>query len=444
MSYLLLTNAILINEQKRFESDILIKNGRIENIAPAISAKSHYHIIDANGKIAIPGMIDDQVHFREPGLTHKADIHSESTAALAGGITSFMDMPNNHPPILTRQALADKYALTKKKAVANYAFYMGSSNDNLEEIKALQENECCAIKIFMGASTGNMLVDNPKVLENIFSSTPHLIATHCEDTPTIVKNEAHYRKLYGENIDFALHPEIRSEAACYLSSSFAVALAKKYNTRLHVLHITTAKELALFSSQPLQEKLITAEACVHHLFFNADDYAHKGALIKCNPAIKTKQDQSALLHAVKNNIIDIIATDHAPHTWEEKQRSYFHAPSGLPLVQDALLSLLEFYHQGQLSLEQIVNKTSHAVAERFKIIERGYLRENYWADIVLLDLNTPHTVTKENILYKCGWSPFQDYTFCSSIDTTIVSGQLAWQKGKYYPTQGQRLAFRSE
>ncbi len=442
MPTLLITNATIINENQRFEADIFIQNGRIEQIGADLAHQQADQHIDASGKVLIPGMIDDQVHFREPGLTHKGDIGTESRAAVAGGITSYMEMPNVNPLTINRAALEDKYQLAAQKSLANHAFYLGASNDNIEEIKQLDPKAACGVKVFMGASTGNMLVDNPESLEQIFAHSPILIATHCEDSPTISRNEEAASAKFGDDVPVTEHPIIRSEEACYMSSSLAVDLARRHNSRLHVLHLTTAKELSHFTAGDLKDKRITAEACVHHLFFNADDYPEKGNQIKCNPAIKFANDQSALQQAVIDNVIDVIATDHAPHTWEEKQQPYIQAPAGLPLVQHALLSLLEHYHAGKFSLELIVQKTSHAPAELFNVVDRGFIREGYWADLVLLDINKAITVASDNILYKCGWSPFNGYAFKSSIDTTIINGQLAYQNGQILTAEnGMRLAF---
>ena len=442
MTSLLITNANIVNEDRIQQGDVLIRNGRIEQIGGGLSAAGVDRVIDAAGKHLLPGMIDDQVHFREPGLTHKGEIATESAAAVAGGITSYMEMPNVNPLTINRAALEDKYERAAQKSLANFAFYLGASNDNLDEIKSLDPGAACGIKVFMGASTGNMLVDKPEILDGIFANAPVIVVTHCEDTPMIKANEDLYREKYGEDVPMACHPLIRSEAACYKSSSFAVELAKKHGTQLHVLHITTAKELALFQPGPMAGKAITAEACVHHLYFNEADYETRGALIKCNPAIKTKADQEGILKAVQEGRIDIIATDHAPHTWEEKQQSYFKAPSGLPLVQHALISLLEHYHAGRFSLETIVRKISHNVADRFQIHERGYIREGYWADLTLVDLAAPTVVDQQKLLYKCGWSPFAGTIFKSSIVTTLVNGEVAFEKGEVNSSlRGKRLAF---
>jgi len=441
MSSLLIVNAILVNEGQMVEGGIFLEEGRIQQIGDVSHLKAD-QTLDAGGKYLLPGMIDDQVHFREPGTGEKGDIASESAAAVAGGITSFMEMPNTSPPTLTIEELNKKYVRASDRAYANYAFYMGTSNDNLDDIRQLRPNDACGIKIFMGASTGNMLVDDPEVLGKIFDEAPILIATHCEDTPTILQNEARYREQYGENVSFSEHPNIRSEEACYLSSSLAVELAKKHGTRLHVLHLTTERELALFDQGPIAGKQITAEVCVHHLWFDESDYADKGALIKCNPAIKKASDKAALRQAVKQNVLDVIATDHAPHTWEEKQGSYFNAPSGLPLVQHAMLSLLDFVHAGEFTLPQVVQKTSHAVADCYGVVERGYLREGYWGDLVLVDMENPTDVTQESLLYRCGWSPFMGHRFKSRIMTTIVNGEIAWDgKVMCRAAGGQRLNF---
>ncbi|MGA8260185.1 MAG: dihydroorotase [Arenicellales bacterium] len=438
----LIRNARIVNEGTIREADLLISNGRIEKIAGAIEAGPDCETLDAQGKYILPGMIDDQVHFRQPGGTHKGDIASESAAAVAGGVTSFMDMPNVNPPTLDVDRLEEKYRMAAGVARANYGFYLGASNANIHDIEALAPNQACGVKVFMGSSTGNLLVDDPEALNAIFARAPVPVVTHCEDTPTILANERHYRNVYGENVPMAMHPHIRSADACYMSSSLAVDLAHQHRTRLHVLHLTTAREMTLFSDAPLGQKRITAEVCVHHLFFDDSDYASKGTLIKCNPAIKTDVDRQALLRAVAENRIDVIATDHAPHTWEEKQQPYFNAPAGMPLVQHALLSLLQQYHLGRLSLQTIVQKTSHAPAIIFGVLERGFIREGYWADLVVVDLQAPYTVTKNNILYKCGWSPFEGYKFNSSVVATFVNGELAYLHGRVSPqVYGQRLQF---
>lgn len=442
MSTILIKAASIVNEGQIFTSDLLIKNGRIEKIASTIDVAADLEI-NAEGLHLLPGMIDDQVHFREPGLTHKADIFTESMAAVAGGITSFMEMPNTVPNTLTQDLLADKYAIAKQTSLANYSFYMGASNDNIEEVLKTDAKNVCGIKVFMGSSTGNMLVDNEKTLENIFSKAPMLVATHCEDEATIHHNLAAYKEKYGDDLTIDMHPLIRSAEACYKSSSLAVELAKRYNTRLHILHISTAKEVVLFDNTlALADKRITAEACVHHLWFNDADYATKGNFIKWNPAVKTAADQAGILQGLLDNHIDVIATDHAPHTIEEKNQAYSQAPSGGPLVQHALPALLEMHLQGKISLEKIVEKASHNVATCFNLSERGFVREGYWADLVLVDLNDEFKVTKLNTLYKCGWSPFEGQTFGASITHTFVSGNLAYQKGKFMTSEtGQRLAF---
>lgn len=446
MNRLLIKNATLVNEERQYQADVLIENQRIAKIAADIAHDGIATLIDASGLHLLPGMIDDQVHFREPGLTHKGTLASESRAAIAGGTTTFMEMPNTTPQTVTIDALEAKYQLASQNAIANYSFYLGATNDNLEEIKKLQPNQTCGIKVFMGASTGNMLVDNTDTLAGIFREAPTLIATHCENTPMIKALEEEAKARFGDDVPAREHALIRSADACYASSSMAVGLAKKYNAKLHVLHITTAKELELFTaSQSLSElatKNISAEVCAHHLFFNQNDYDTLGHLIKCNPSVKLPSDQQALLAAVNSGVIDIIATDHAPHTWEEKQNTYFKAPSGLPLCQHAMVSLLEHYHNGIFSLETIVKRTSHAVAERYQIKERGYLREGYFADLTLVDLKQPYLVTPENTLYLCGWSPFNGYQFRSSIHTTIVNGTVAYQKGQIVTSQfGERLQF---
>ena len=439
---MLITNARIVNEGREFEGDVLIRNGRIEKIASSIT-NADGPVVDAKGKLLIPGMIDDQVHFREPGLTHKGDISTETSAALAGGITSVMEMPNTNPTTTTRERLADKYTLATGKARTNFAFYFGAANDNADEIARVVPGEACAIKIFMGASTGNMLVDDPKVLDDIFARAQIPIVTHCEDTPTIKINEEAARQKWGDAVPVSQHPYIRSEEACYKSTELAVGLAKRHGTSLHVLHLTTARELEFFTAGPVKGKQITVEACVHHLFYDESFYESLGSLIKCNPAIKTAADRKALVAAVMADRIDVIATDHAPHTAEEKANpSYFKAPSGLPLVQHALPMLFELVRRGELDLHTLVRKTSHAVADRFGVVERGYLREGYWADLTLIDTDTPTTVRKEDLYYKCGWSPLEGQTLPIRIDTTWVNGEIAFQNGKVLPQiLGKRLAF---
>ena len=439
----IIINAKIVNEGKVFESDLVIRNERIEKIGSNLSSKDAV-IIDAKGLYLLPGAIDDQVHFREPGLTHKGNIHSESRAAVAGGVTSFMEMPNTVPPTFTQELLEQKYSIALRDSLANYSFFIGASNDNLDEVLKTDLKKVCGLKIFMGSSTGNLLVDNPQVLEGFFSQFPGLIASHCEDEPIIRKNTEEFRAKYGEDIPIEYHPLIRSEEGCYKSSSFAVGLAKEHGTRLHILHISTAKEVGLFNnSLPLEKKKITAEACIHHLWFNDSDYALLGTKIKWNPAIKTKRDQEAILKAVLDNNIDVIATDHAPHTWEEKNNTYFKAPSGGPLVQHSVVAMLDLYHQGKISLERIVEKMSHNPAILFRIEDRGFIREGYFADLVLADLDKSWTVDKNNILSKCGWSPFEGHSFRSKITHTFVSGKLVYQNEKLIEGEsGKRLIFK--
>jgi len=439
---ILIVNAQVVNEGSITEQDVAITDGRISQLGKDLSGLNAKQVIDAKGLTLIPGMIDDQVHFREPGLTHKGEIATESRAAVAGGITSYMEMPNVNPLTINIDALEDKYQRAGAKSLANFSFYLGASNDNLEVIKSLDPKVACGVKVFMGASTGNMLVDDPVILENIFASSPILIATHCEDSPTIARNEQLFREKYGEEIPMELHPEIRSREACIKSSTLAIELARKHDSRLHVLHLTTAEEMAFFSAGDHNNKRITAEACVHHLFFDAKDYESKGALIKCNPAVKLESDRLAILKAIQDDRIDVIATDHAPHTWEEKQGLYFKAPAGLPLVQDALISLFEHYHRGVLTLPQIVKKTSHAVADCFDIKERGYIREGYWADLVLVDLKNGFVREDDQVISKCGWSPFTGYPFKSQIHSTLINGRLMYQQGAFLSEEkGQRLEF---
>lgn len=444
MARIVFKNAQIVNRGQITSGDLLVENGKISKVGGVIEAPGALEIV-AEGKHLIPGIIDDQVHFREPGLTHKADLYTEPRAAVAGGVTSFMEMPNVKPPTLTQELLEEKYQVAAQKSLANYSFFMGASNDNLEEVLKTDPRKVCGIKVFMGSSTGNMLVDDSKTLEGLFSKVPMLIATHCEDEQSIRANEAVMRERYGEDVPIAMHPIIRDEAACLKSSSMAVELAKKHNTRLHILHISTADELHLFRNDiPLREKRITAEVCVHHLYFSADDYATAGTLIKCNPAVKDKHHREALLAALLNDQLDIIATDHAPHTWEEKQNKYFQAPSGVPLVQHTLNVMLEFYQQGKISLEKIVEKMCHAPAECFRVDERGYLDEGSWADIVLLDLEKEWAVQKENIYYKCAWSPFEGHRFKGQVEATLVSGHLAYQQGQFFEgKKGERMLFKS-
>ncbi|WP_369939121.1 dihydroorotase [Xanthomonas medicagonis] len=437
----LIVNARLVNEGRETQGDLRIADGRIAAIAPQLAARDGETVVDAAGRWLLPGMIDDQVHFREPGLTHKGDIASESAAAVAGGLTSFMDMPNTNPPTLDAAALQAKYDAAAGRAWGNYGFYLGASNDNLAAIQTLDPKTAPGIKVFMGASTGNMLVDNPQTLDAIFRDAPTPIITHCEDTPTIDATLAAFKERYGDALTPDMHPDIRSREACLKSSQLAVSLAKKHGTRLHVLHISTADELALFTPGPIQGKRITAETCIHFLRFDRADYATLGNLIKCNPAIKDASDREALIRALAEDVIDVLATDHAPHTWEEKSKPYAQAPSGLPLVQYALVAALELVHEGRLSVAQVVHKFAHAPALLFDVQQRGFLREGYHADLVLID-DTPFTVRREDILSKCGWSPFEGRTFRSKIAATWINGALAWDGTRLVGgPNGQRLAF---
>lgn len=443
---IIIKNALIINEGKRFEGSVWIKNGLIFKIYsgefnPGISDSTE--IVDAGKRWLIPGVIDDQVHFRDPGLTHKADFFSESRAAAAGGVTSVMDMPNTKPQTITIAELEKKFEMGMKKSLVNYSFYFGATNENIDEIKKIDPKRVCGLKVFMGASTGNMLVDKPESLDKIFAQAPCLVAVHCEDEITINKNTTNFKDKYGDDIPIHFHPQIRSEEACYLSSSLAVKLARKHHTRLHILHLSTAKELSLFDADiPLKEKKITAEVCVHHLWFDNRDYEKLGTLIKWNPAIKTKSDRDQLLEAVKTNKLDVIATDHAPHTIEEKKNRYFEAPSGGPLVQHSLQSMLELARNGKISLETVINKMCHAPADLFRIKKRGYIREGFWADLVLIDPNTIHKVQKSNILYKCGWSPFENCEFHTSVWKTYINGKLIYDNGKVNETdRGMALEF---
>jgi len=443
METILILGANIVNEGQIFISDVFIENGMISKISNDLSGLKADKVINAEGKYLFPGVIDDQVHFREPGLTHKADIHSESRAAVAGGVTSFMEMPNTVPNALTQELLEDKYKRASEVSLANYSFFMGASNDNLEEVLKTNPQNVCGIKIFMGSSTGNMLVDDQQTLENLFSKVDMLIATHCEDEATITKNTKVYKEKYGEDVPIACHPEIRSEEACYLSSSRAVTLAKKHNARLHILHISTAKETGLFENDiPLSEKRITSEACIHHMWFDDSDYEEKGTLIKWNPAVKTTKDKESILKAVIDGRIDVIATDHAPHTLEEKANKYFSAPSGGPLIQHSLVAMLDMYHQEKISLEMIVQKMCHNPAIMFEIQKRGFIKEGYFADLALVDLDSPWTVEKNNIVAKCGWSPFEGHEFKSKVIHTIVSGHIVYSEGRFDESQrGQRLLF---
>ena len=438
----LFKEARLINRGKIFEGDLLVKGHRIERIDSSINVEGSVTEIPVSGRYLIPGIIDDQVHFREPGLEHKGNIYSESRAAIAGGITSFMEMPNTKPPAVTQELLEAKYQIGSTNAWANYSFFMGATNDNLEEVLKTDPSMVCGVKVFMGSSTGNMLVDNKATLEQLFSSCPMLIATHCEDEATIRRNMAEANERYGKVIPPSAHPWIRSREACLLSSSQAVELAKRHNTRLHILHISTADEVVLFEQGPVGNKRITAEACVHHMYFSDQDYVALGNQIKCNPAIKTPEDRAAILKAVFEDRIDIIATDHAPHTWEEKSQSYEQAPSGLPLVQHTLLLMLSHWQEGRIKLERIVDKMCHAPADCFRVAERGYLDEGYYADVVMVDLEKETTVTKEGLLYKCGWSPLEGRTLPGRIDGTWVNGTRLFEDGKVIgEPAGKRLTF---
>ena len=426
---LVLKNCRIVNESKTLESDIAIKNNRIELIGSDINAESS-EVIDVNGRYVIPGLIDDQVHFREPGLTHKGEIATESKAGLAGGVTSYFEMPNVNPTTTTNENLTKKFELASTRSLSNYSFHLGASNTNIEEIKKVDINQAAALKVFMGASTGEMLVDSIDALDDIFHYSPLIVVTHCEDQKTIVDNEKLFYEKFGNDLSAEQHHLIRNVESCYLSSSLAVSLAKKYDSDLHVFHLTTEKEMDLFTSGDVIGKKITAEVCVHHMHFNDSYYSELGNQIKCNPSIKEESDRLALIKALHDNKIDIIATDHAPHTWDEKMSDYRDAPAGLPLVQHGLQILMDFYHQDILSLETIVEKTSHNVAKRFQVKDRGYIREGYYADLAILDIDKPYTVSEENILYKCGWSPFSGKTFNSSIYMTIVNGHVAFKDGQ--------------
>ena len=426
---LILKNCRIVNESKTLESDIAIKNNRIELIGSDINAESS-EVLDVNGRYVIPGLIDDQVHFREPGLTHKGEIATESKAGLAGGVTSYFEMPNVNPTTTTNENLTKKFELASTRSLSNYSFHLGASNTNIEEIKKVDINQAAALKVFMGASTGEMLVDSIDALDDIFNYSPLIVVTHCEDQKTIVDNEKLFYEKFGNDLSAEQHHLIRNVESCYLSSSLAVSLAKKYDSDLHVFHLTTEKEMDLFTSGDVIGKKITAEVCVHHMHFNESYYSELGNQIKCNPSIKEESDRLALIKALHENKIDIIATDHAPHTWDEKMRDYRDAPAGLPLVQHGLQILMDFYHQDILSLETIVEKTSHNVAKRFQVKDRGYVREGYYADLAILDIDKPYTVSEENILYKCGWSPFSGKTFNSSIYMTIVNGHIAFKDGQ--------------
>lgn len=446
MDYLI-KNANIVNEGRVFSGSVLIRDGWIVNISEGENLDpENADVIDIKGKFLIPGVIDDQVHFRDPGLTHKGEIYTESRAAVAGGVTSFMEMPNTIPNVLTQELLEEKYTMAAEKSLANYSFYMGASNDNLDEIIKTNPHNVCGVKVFMGASTGNMLVDNPQTLEGIFKNAPCLVAVHCEDETTIRENTANAIEKYGEDLPVHMHPTIRSAEACYKSSSLAVEMAKKFGTRLHVLHISTGLETDLFRNDlPLKEKKITAEVCVHHLWFSAEDYAKKGTFIKWNPAIKSIGDKKALFKAMMDDRLDVIATDHAPHTITEKLNPYFQAPSGGPMVQHSLVAMMEFYHRGKISMERIVEKMCHAPADCFGVEKRGYIRKGYHADLVVVDPNKPWKVLKSNVLYKCGWSPLEGVTLNSKVIRTFVNGKLVYNRGKFDESQkGMRLTFNRD
>ena len=441
MDSILIKNGLLVNRGTTTAKDVFIKNGRIERVGNTLNVSADTEI-DATGKYILPGIIDDQVHFREPGLTHKGNIATESRAAVAGGVTSYMEMPNVNPPAVTQTLLQEKYDIAARNSLANYSFYMGTTNDNIEEVLKTNGQNVCGVKIFMGSSTGNMLVDMEKTLDNLFSKVELLIATHCEDEATVRANNEVYKN-QNPNATASAHPIIRSREACFISSSMGINLAKKHNTRLHVLHISTADEIALFTNTiPLSKKRITAEVCVHHLFFNENDYKTLGNLIKCNPAIKSESDQKALFQALLDDRFDVIATDHAPHTWAEKSKPYYDAPSGLPLIQHTLPMMLDFYYRGMISLERIVEKMSHAVADCFQIEKRGYLDEGYWADVTIVDIDKTWMVSKENFLYKCAWSPLEGKILRGMVEQTIVSGRLVYDKGRIIEAgAGQRMFF---
>ncbi|MES2330842.1 MAG: dihydroorotase [Bacteroidota bacterium] len=444
MKQYIIKDTCIVNEGEKIYGDVLIKKGRIEKIAASIDTKEKSIEVDGTDQFLIPGAIDDQVHFREPGLTHKATIYTEARAAVAGGVTGFMEMPNTKPPVFTQELLENKYEIARNTSLANYSFFMGTSNDNIEEILKTNEkkHEVCGVKVFMGSSTGNLLVDNPLMLDKVFSGSELLIATHCEDEAIIKANLQALKNQKGK-LEPSDHPIIRNEEACFESSFKAIQYAKKYNSRLHILHISTEKELQLFSNMlPLADKRITAEACVHHLHFTSDDYAVLGNRIKCNPAIKAPHNREALWKGLLDDRLDVIATDHAPHTWEEKQEDYEHAHAGLPLVQHSIQLMLHYVKEGRISIEKVVEKMSHAVAICFQIKERGFIREGYHADLVLVNMNQPNTVAKENILYKCGWSPLEGFTFPASITHTFINGHLVYGNGVFDESQmGERMNF---
>ncbi len=442
LSKLLITNARLVNEGQVRDVDVLIDGDRIGRIESGLSLPRGAELVDAAGKYLLPGMIDDQVHFREPGMTHKGDLETESAAAAAGGITSFMDMPNVNPQTTTRDALRDKYAVAANRCTANYGFYLGATNGNIEEVKALEVGEACGVKAFMGASTGDMLVDDPEVLDSLFEHSPIMVVTHCEHSPTIWDNERRARERFGEDVPLSEHPRIRSAEACLMSSSMAVDLARRHDALLHILHLTTAIEMPLFSSAHRSEKRITAEVCVHHLWFDETRYEELGTRIKCNPAIKSAEDRKALLAALNEGRIDIIATDHAPHTVQEKSATYFKAPAGLPLVQHAMLTLFDLVAQGEISVELLVDRVSHAPSDLFGVKDRGYVREGWFADLVIVDPAAPYKVSESNLLCKCQWSPFEGHEFSASIDTTIINGEVVYGDGVLTGAiAGRRLEF---
>ena len=443
MSNTVIKGALVINDNTSEYLDVHISDQRISKVAPSIALQSRHEEINGEGMWLMPGIIDDQVHFREPGLTHKADIASESKAAVAGGVTSFMEMPNTKPECLSQELLQNKYDIATKSSYANYSFFMGVSNENYDDVMRTNPKNVCGVKIFMGSSTGNMLVDNPSVLNKLFANVPMLIATHCEDETTIKKQLEYYKNTYGDTLSAAHHPLIRNTEGCYLSSSFASDLAKKHGTRLHILHISTEKELSLFdNTTPLKDKKITSELCVHHMYFCDKDYDTLGNLIKCNPAIKREEDRNALLQGLLDDRLDIIATDHAPHTWEEKQNPYLSAPSGLPLVQHALTIMMDFYHRGLITKEMIVEKMCHAPAQCFNITDRGYIDEGMYADLVLVDPNKEVTISKENIFYKCGWSPLEGKSFKGAVGLTMINGNKVYENGTHFSAgQGMRLTF---
>lgn len=438
MAKTLLVNGTIVNEGRIYAADILIDGDRISKIESSLSGASADEVLDVGGCHVLPGLIDDQVHFREPGLTHKADIASESLAAVCGGVTSYMEMPNTSPPTTTVESLAEKRERAQGRSHANFAFYLGATNDNIEEIKRVSLGDACGIKVFMGASTGNMLVDDPATLERIFAEASLPVATHCEDSPTIWRNEAQFKERYGDDVPMECHPQIRSAEACYKSSSLAVELAKRFGTRLHVLHLTTEREMSLFEVGPIEGKHITAEVCVHHLWFDESSYADLGARIKCNPAIKRREDREALVAAVRDDRIDVIATDHAPHTLEEKQEKYFAAPAGLPLVQHSLQMLLDQYRRGIFTLEQIVRKAAHNPARLFRVKDRGFLREGCYADIAVVNLDRPERVSTDNVRYKCGWSPLEGVELGASLVMTLVNGKVIVRNGEVLAEPGGR------